>query len=700
MSFLSPIFLFAMAAVGLPLIIHLLNLKRPQKIRFSTLAFFKELQKTTIRKIRIKRYLLLILRLLAIVCLAIVLARPFLPPGSGNGMESHAPSLNAILIDNSISMSRIGEKGPLFEQARDIIKSIEESSKDSDRFIFQVTNGGAEYNTIIGHNQLLRRVEEAELISSGNYAGNRINGLLDVLEEAPYENKRLFIISDGQRSQFSEALTSDRETRTISTTFINLGDVEVQNTMITSLESSTNMIGTGLPVKLEVNVFNEGGVPVSNQYVSLEFEGELVGQYSVSLEPESGRVYSFEVIPSGTGSSNGKIFIEGDEFTLDNDYFFSIQVPETRKILWVRNKDTNRDLINYTEVMLQASGDNDAQLSYTEAGIEILGTSDISNFDAIVLDGLSSVPEFAFSKLLEFVQGGKGVVFFPSETGNIQIYNEFLKQFNAGSFTNISGDYTSFKSIAKASRLQEDHPVFAGLFDLSEEEELRVANPDIYYYLRFKPSASPGGFNILELNNNDPLVREKRFGEGRLIISAIGNDPGWSNFAVKPLFAPLYYRTLLYAASSDEGGFDEHILGTQFQWTGNLNLSSSVLKIGEEEIIPETEVTPAGTKLEYPAEDWSPGWVSVSDGEHTYSVAVNLSRSESEFIQLDENEDETRLGGLAFVDAYELGGESLQNEIKASGFGREIWSWFMLAGLFFLVLESLVSVFYKAETIN
>ena len=65
MSFLSPLFLFAVAAVGLPLIIHLLNLKRPQKVAFSTLAFFKELQKTAIRKIQIQRYLLLFIRLLA-----------------------------------------------------------------------------------------------------------------------------------------------------------------------------------------------------------------------------------------------------------------------------------------------------------------------------------------------------------------------------------------------------------------------------------------------------------------------------------------------------------------------------------------------------------------------------------------------------------------------------------------------------------
>ena len=317
MSFLSPLFLIAISAVGLPLIIHLLNLKRPQRVQFSTLAFFKELQKTTIRKIRIKRYLLLLLRLLAIACLALVLARPFLPPGLSGSANSQAPALNAILIDNSISMSRIGDKGPLIEQARSIIKSIEASSKDDDRFILQVTNGAAQYSTIIGHNQLLRRIEEIDIVPAGNYTIERIRNLYEVLNEAPYQNKRLFILGDGQSSQF-EGDFPEPGNGSITTSYINLGDVTVQNTVVTNLESSTNMIGAGLPVNLTVTVENKGAVPIANQFVSLEFSGNLVGQYSLSMESNSSKSFSFEVAPQSIGSTNGKVIIEGDEFPQDN----------------------------------------------------------------------------------------------------------------------------------------------------------------------------------------------------------------------------------------------------------------------------------------------------------------------------------------------------------------------------------------------
>ncbi|MBO6522260.1 MAG: BatA and WFA domain-containing protein [Balneolaceae bacterium] len=697
MSFLSPLFLIAVSAIGLPLIIHLLNLRRPQRVEFSTLAFFKELQKTTIRKIRIKRYLLLLLRLLAIACLALVLARPFLPPGLSGSANSQAPALNAILIDNSISMSRIGDKGPLIEQAKSIVKSIEASSKEDDRFILQVTNGAAQYSTIVGHNQLLRRIEEIDVISSGNYTTDRIENLYGVLSEAPYQNKRLFILGDGQSSQFNGEFP-ETDDRSITTSYINLGEVNVQNTVVTNLESSTNMIGASLPVNLTVTVENKGEVPIANQFVSLEFSGSLVGQYSLSMEANSSRTFSFEVVPQKVGSSNGKVIIEGDEFTQDNEYFFTVQVPETRRILWVKEETPAiASLESYTGVVLEASGNNDAQLSYEESGVEILGTNEISGYDAIILDGIKTIPEFAFNNLLEFVQGGRGLVFYPSESGDIRNYNSFLRQFNVGEFEGIMGEYASFNSVAKGNEVQEDHPIFAGLFERDENEDLRIADPDVYYYYKLKPSSSPGGFNILTLNTGDPLIRDKRFGEGKLIISSIGNSPGWSNFAVKPLYAPLYYRALLYAASSDEGGFATHQLGETFSWSGDVDAENVSIRVDEETVIPDARVAAMGAQLTYPAEAWRPGWVTISDENREYSVAVNLERNESDFASRNI---ESILEDIAYVDASDLGDESLEAEIKASGFGREIWSWFMLAGLLFLVIESLLSVLYKAEKIT
>lgn len=698
MSFLSPFFLFAVAAVGLPLVIHLLNLKRPQKVSFSTLAFFDELQKTTIRKIKVKKYLLLLLRLLAVACLAIVLARPFLPPGVGGVGNSQAPALNAILIDNSISMARIGQGGPLLEQAKEIVASLEASAKENDRFIFQVTNGESGYPTIIGNNQLIRRMEEITEVPSGNYIKERVSSLVEMLEDSPYQNKRLFIITDGQRSQLSALQDLERLPETISSTIFKLADVEVQNTVLQNLQSSTNMIGAGLPVTLTIDVKNQSQVPISNQFVTVEFNGEVVGQYSVSLAADAVHTFPFTVTPNTTGSSTGKIIVEGDEFTADNVLFFTIEVPETRTVIWVSDSNPTADEVSYTELVLRASGENDAQFTYQKSTMAELEQLTLTNVDALIFDGIPEIPEFAFQNLLNFVQNGGGILFFPSEQGNIINYNRFLNQFNAGTFEGLVGEFASFSPIASVTEIQQDHPVFTGLFDAAEDEQIRVTRPEVYYYYKFRPSSAPGGFSILTMNSGDPVLREKRFGEGKLMVSAIGTGPGWSNFAVKPLFAPLYYRSLLYVASSDEGGFVNHTLGQPFEWIGDIDNSSVKIINGQDETVPESEIVVGGTRIEYPGKSWIPGWLTISDGEQEYLVATNLDEQESVFQSVAVGEKSNVTEQFTLVDTGVLESEDLRTEIAATGFGREIWTWFMIAGFLFLLLESLVSIFYKTET--
>lgn len=696
MSFLSPLFLFAVAAIGLPLIIHLLNLKRPQKVAFSTLAFFKELQKTTIRKIKIKRYLLLVVRLLAIICLALVLARPFLPPGLG-GVDNKSAALNVILLDNSTSMSRIGENGPLFEQAKEIIIALEGSAKENDRFVFQTTNGEERFANVIGPSQLLRRVEAAEITNSGNYTKQRFESLIALLGDSPFENKRFFLISDGQLSQINTLAELDNIPRTISTTFFNLGGVPVQNTVVNKMETSSDMIGAGLPILLNVEISNQSEIPVSNQFVTLEYEGEIIGQYTVSLPPNGIQVYSFEVIPSESGVSTGRLLVEGDEFTADNVQNFSIFVPATRNILWVNDGQLPGEL-SYTELVLNASDQNDAQLSYREVNLDEFEGVNIEEFEAIIFDGLTKIPEYAFSRLQTYVQNGGGIVVFPSEQIEISNYNSFFGLYNAGRYVGLVGDYASFNSIASGNQLQEDHPIFIELFDAEENEQIRVTNPDVFYFYRFQPSTSPGGFNIIGLNTGDPLFREKRFGDGKLMISTIGNDPGWSNFGVKPLFAPFYYRSLLYVSSSSQGGIQYHTLGKPFTWEGNISAENLIIKNEEDEIVPEIRNSALGVQVSYEAVNWKPGFISLSNSEESIRFAVNADPRESDFTEINSTQFLADRNDIRIVNAFEIPDETLNAEIIASGFGREIWQWFMWAGLCLLVIESLISAFYKTET--
>jgi len=628
------------------------------------------------------------------------LARPFLPPGYSTGNTAQAPAINGVLLDNSISMSRIGRQGPLFDFAKEIVGSIQESTKDEDRFVVQFTNGDENAGNILSSQNVDRLLAESEVSESGNYIHSRLRLLTETLENAPYQNKNLFLITDAQRSQI--APLEDLAESDMGLTVIHVGDVQAQNTFVNEINSSTSMMGAGVPFNIEVELVNEGNVSAINQFVTMEFEGENVGQFSVSLEPNERKTFTFEVTPSQIGSANGRVYVEGDEFPADNTYYFSVQVPEQRNVLLVRNSDLRNDRISYTSTMLQAAGTNDAQLSHKEIKVEVLENENLSNYDAVILDGLTNIPEYSFERIENFVQKGGGVVVFPSENGDLVNYNSFFEAFNAGQFAGVLGDYASFQSVAEADELLQEHPVFESLFEQDDNEDLRINTPSIFYYLKFVGSDTGVHFDIISLNNGDPLIHEKRFGEGAMIIASIGNDPGWSDFPVQPVYAPFYYRLLLYAASSDQGGFNEYTLGKPFSWVGNINADEAVIETGSDQIRPTVDFVSSGVRLSYPAEEWSPGWLTINDGEKEISLSLNSDRSESSFdtITEEEIEDLIEITDLVWVNAGDLDGNELQDRIASTGFGREIWSWFMIAGLFLLVTESIISRWYKAESLS
>src|SRR5262249_303495 len=117
MSFLNPFFLFGLIAAAVPILIHLFTRRRPREVQFPSIEFLREVNQTEIRRLRLKQWLLLLLRVLAIAALALAMSRPALK-GSAGGLAGRAGSTVVVLLDRSASMSAYGTEGTVFAQAR------------------------------------------------------------------------------------------------------------------------------------------------------------------------------------------------------------------------------------------------------------------------------------------------------------------------------------------------------------------------------------------------------------------------------------------------------------------------------------------------------------------------------------------------------------------------------------------------------
>ena len=123
MNFFNPTVLFGLIAASIPLILHIINLRKLKKVEFSSLKFLKELQKTRIKRLKIKRLLLLILRTLAIASIVIAFARPTIDSPLPL-LSNYSTTSTVILLDNSASMNISDAHGNRFNQAKNEVRRI------------------------------------------------------------------------------------------------------------------------------------------------------------------------------------------------------------------------------------------------------------------------------------------------------------------------------------------------------------------------------------------------------------------------------------------------------------------------------------------------------------------------------------------------------------------------------------------------
>ncbi len=113
MNFVQSAFLGALAAVAVPVIVHLLFRSRARRVNLGTLRFLRQVLERTAQRQRIMRWLLLAMRMTVVALLALLFARPYLVAAGLGG----ASKLLVVLIDSSATMDLKQEGTRLVDRA-------------------------------------------------------------------------------------------------------------------------------------------------------------------------------------------------------------------------------------------------------------------------------------------------------------------------------------------------------------------------------------------------------------------------------------------------------------------------------------------------------------------------------------------------------------------------------------------------------
>ncbi|HZD42187.1 MAG TPA: BatA and WFA domain-containing protein, partial [Terriglobales bacterium] len=254
--FLHPIYLYGLIAASLPLVIHLLSRRRLKRVRFPAVRFILLSQKRISRSFRLRHWLLLALRTLAVALLALLLANPVFQTGAGLFAGGGPVSL-VLLLDNSLSMTWSGD-GKGFARAKEAARLLLSSLQDGDRAALIPTNmAGHESLRLKGEKEvLLSELDRLEIADGTADFAAALSQAYELLA-APAGHKEIRLITDLALTGWDRFSISSLKQfdPSVSLKAIRVGKPERPiNATVKEIHALGLGVGVGLPLNLEATV--------------------------------------------------------------------------------------------------------------------------------------------------------------------------------------------------------------------------------------------------------------------------------------------------------------------------------------------------------------------------------------------------------------------------------------------------------------
>jgi len=717
MTFLNPLVLFGLAAAGIPILIHLLQLKKLKPIEFSSIRFLKEIQHASAKRVKLRDYLLLLLRSLAIACLVVAFARPALK-GFGSGSSKTA---SAVIIDDSPSTTARNEYGQIFDQLKNTASGLVNNFNVGDNvdliFTSQLSQSGHEdssqvFSTINPHSlsQLVSRAEPSNIRVSYLSA---IEAAVNKLRSSNYINKEIYLLGDLQRTEF-ETQNENGNTSTrngaaslsrpnLRLFLLQTSDASDENLSISNVKLSDPVVEANTPSEIQATVVNNGGVEKTGVVVSMYLDNRKVAQSVADLPPGASRNVSLAFNVPGGGFHKGTVEIDDNSIQLDNKFYFSFFAVERLNVLIVtsnRGDDFFRSAVNafmYTKGASASVGGDSTSIVMKVVAPERFAYTDLSNIDVAVVEeypvqqlGSSTSRSFE-AKLSQFARQGGGVILFGPSAAGVNLFNGLLTAMNLGrTFGYFSSSGGNFLSIDKIDAGDE---FFSGLF--SSKESADQIGSQLVTKISDMVRIEPNPFARILMNTSDgPFLTSREVGRGFAFVFSSQADSSSTNFPVSPFFPVVVQRALFYSASVTHRPI-QISAGQEAGYTysmGGIKSADLVAPDGSKsEVLPSYVGGAARFTLRGLGE---PGTYSLTNDSTFCEISVNIDPRESDLSKASRTEifEFARRLGFNEKNVFLLNAnKSAAAEIEKLRQGQDLSSFFAGAVLLFLILEIFVS---------
>lgn len=697
----------ALAAV--PIILHLVLRQKPKHLVFPALRLIRLRRRANLKKMRLRQWMLLALRMALIAILALALARPVIQ-GSAFIRDQEAPVAAALVFDTSYSMLYQQENKTRLERAQeiaaDLLPKLPERSE-----IAVLDSSGTPAVLQADESGTRERVENLKPTPAAVPVTDLILEGLKTLADSPQLRKELYVFSDlAQGSwpsrQGAEIQEWAKKVDNLAIYVLAVGTKEPKNVSISSLVASEQVLPRNselaLRVTLEANGI-DGDRTVELYLDDGSHHGQPVkcGEQTVTLS--DGEAQEVHFTRRGLTGPVHQGFVRivggGDSLPFDDQRYLTLEVRPTLQVLIVADRRGDSWLweqaLSPTDLVREQRNRYECQFVTPEQ----FETVDLERSSVVCLINVAELPDRAWVRLREFVIEGGGLAVLAGPRLRVAQYNTAAAQEVLPG--KLGGDVVLSDPPVYLNPSEFGHPVLA---KFRQWEGANLAQLPVYRYLPIE-LARESATVIMAYNNQQPALVERRLGNGRVVLlnTSVSYRPDPRNWSDLPVggwsFVALADQVTQYLA-----GNSGQQLNYEAGQTVTLRLDPGVrladyLLITPEAQEPRRAPSPRESMLAISGVG-AIGHYRVQagpqDGGFQKGFSVNVAAEESRLEPIGRNQLDQVLGEGRYGFAEDTTG--LERAIGASRVGREAFPVLMILLAGILAGEQwLANRFYRKE---
>jgi len=709
MSFLNAILLTGAAAFTIPLLIHLLNRRRVHVVQWGAMHLLQKALQLRRRNLNLEQKLLLAVRISIPIILALCLARPVF------SLLRQLPGMNksslVVVLDDSASMSAPGDGGSTRDHALAALQRMfDQLPKGSD--VSVVLAGSPPRLLLDGPTASLDLVVE-KLNTTASLAGPVV--LNDALQLAASELKRmqtaareLVIVSDFQRRDWADLLAGGsvpaldeikKMEQAPAMTLFQCATQLKENLSLAQVDSSAFIAAKGQPLALRARIQNHGQRDYQDIPVHLEADGVRIRSTRVSVSPGAESSFSLTHAFDAAGDHALTLRLEGDAFPEDNALSIITPVRDEVKTLLIKGRSGATAMTGATDFLEIALTPHQSAASSLK---DVIGPTvveeqrfrekDLEGVEIIIMANVEKLNGNQLKHLQEHIANGAGLIIFSGPNCDVRWYEQEMYKDGKGLLPARPAGFGHVDASQAPARLISQRFTHPALVYFNDARGMNLLDAGFNHWQQFDKVEGSARV-LLNLDRGDPLLIEKPYEQGRVLLFASSANAQWNSMPLQPAFVPLMQRLVTHLATQNTPPAYQ-TAGSELDMDVSREDAEAALQIIDPHHRPHEvkadKVNDETYKLRY-ADTFLPGLYELrrKDDAHSsnplrrFAFNPNAQESNLDTLGSDEAAELAAKAGAAYAGDY----ESFQRQDRTRRFGSEIWQPLLLVILVLLFAE-------------